>query len=277
MTANRFRIIILLFAMCTAWRSAAAERMIAPPPVAAAMRDLSKGGSAELVEQRSENGEQLFDVEVTSGAVTRVFTLDHEGVPIATEVFEQELPAAVQRALKGELGTDGKLEGLMRALEDGKPVFEAEIVRSGKTATCTFAANGVVITREVPTAEVPPAVRASLQRHLYGGRAGRQYYKSSEGSLTYFVGSVEFAERAVWLTFLPGGRMVMREEKIPLSDAPAPVQAAISTRLGNSEHVRITQCQDDGETYFEVLALVNAKVQNFFVLPSGKISPTPPE
>lgn len=277
MMIRLLQLTLVLFVTFGALSSEAAESTNLPFSVETAIRDLSKGGTVEEVEQRTEDGERLFDVEITLGEVSRVFTLDREGVPIATEVFENELPAAVQRTLKAELGADGKLEGLTRVFEDGKPVFEAEIAHGGRTNVCTIAANGVVTTREIPAAEVPKVVRASLHQQLKGGRAGGQFYKSVEGTAVYFVASVEYPGRCVWLSFHLSGKLAGREEMIPLMNAPAPVQAAITDRLGNSEHVRVTRHAEGGDTYFEVLALMNGKVQSFFVMPAGKIALTPPQ
>ncbi len=266
-----------LIAALVAFAARAVESTNLPFAVETAIRDLSKGGSVDDIEPRMENGERLFDVEITRGEVTRVFILDREGVPIATEVFEKELPAAVQRALKVELGTDGKLESLTRSFDDGKSVFEAEILRRGRTNVCSFAVNGLVTTREISAAAVPKAVRAALNQHLNDGKIGDKFYQSVEAGTVYFVCAVEYPAKVVWLSFLPGGKLSTREEKTPLLQAPVEVRTAITNRLGNPEHVRVTLQVEDREIHFEVLALVGDKVQIFFVLPGGKVTLTPPQ
>ncbi|MBI3878970.1 MAG: hypothetical protein HY301_02775 [Verrucomicrobia bacterium] len=260
----------LTLALALLSRVSAAESTNLPPAVESAVRKLLNGATLGDVERKREGGELVFEVELMKGGVSRVITLDLEGVPIGTEIFENELPPAAQRALKTELGTNGKLEAIVRSIDEGEIAYDLEIARNGTTRVTTIRASGVVVSRQISAAEVPAAVRNAFAAHRAAGTAA-EYFRAYEGRDIYYVVRFELPEKSVWVTFGPAGRVVGHEEKIHFTEAPAPVQQAILQRLNTTEHVRVVRRREGTDLEFDVLALRNGGLEAFTVSAAGKI------
>jgi uncharacterized membrane protein YkoI len=81
------------------------------------------------------------------------------------KVNMQDLPAAVQKAVKG-YSKEAKIRGLATEMDNGKTVYEAELTVAGHSKDVTFDADGHVVSIEEETtlANIPAAARDAIQR-----------------------------------------------------------------------------------------------------------------
>jgi uncharacterized membrane protein YkoI len=112
-----------------------------PGPVQNAIRAQLGGGRLRSVDLDENDGERVYDVEIVRDGKTRSFSVGAEGELLDAEVFMEELPAAIQEAIRTKVGgaTLGEID---RSIDDGQASYEVEMISAGKTRTFTVDAKG---------------------------------------------------------------------------------------------------------------------------------------
>lgn len=243
-----------------------------PAPVVATIYALQGNGKIGEVNREVEDGEELFEVEISHGAVTRTHTLDASGVQLGVEVFMRELIPAVQSTIKAE-AAGGKVEYIGRSIEEGKSVFDVEITRGGKKHSVTISSAGRLLSRQTSLAELPPNIQKAINAQLHGGRLGSVVRGTDSDGDPYFYAASIHVGRVRWFTLDEDGDLISEEEKVALAQTPEPVQQTILKHLGTTEHVRISRVQEEGGVRFDLLAMKQNSTVTFAVAPDGKILP----
>lgn len=95
------------------------------------------------------------------------------GISWATErrVKMEDLPAAVQATVK-EQSQGATLRGLSKEVENGKTLYEAEMVMNGHGKDVEIDPTGAVVAveEEVPLSSLPAAAKAAIEKGAAGGK-----------------------------------------------------------------------------------------------------------
>ncbi|MFM8468567.1 MAG: hypothetical protein ACKODH_01130 [Limisphaerales bacterium] len=135
-----------------------------PPAVRQAVQALVGDGKLLDVERTVENGRPVFEGEFRQDGVVRGFTFTPDGMLIARQVFEKELPPAVAQALRAQLA--GATPGdLYWTNDDGNPAYYAEFTRGTEKRSLTIAPDGTLVAEVLPLAAAPPAVQKAIRDH----------------------------------------------------------------------------------------------------------------
>ena len=86
------------------------------------------------------------------------------------KIERSALPAAVEKALQGQLA-GATIKGFATEVEDGKRMYEAELIVNGQTKDIAFLADGTIaeIEEEVAMDSLPAEVKAALMAKAKGG------------------------------------------------------------------------------------------------------------
>ena len=126
---------------------AAAERKVAmsdlPAAVQEAVRERTKGLAIVGIEEETEDGKTLYEVETKTGGKTRDMVFDATGKVVADEmeVALGSVPEAARTALVRAAG-GGEITKVEAVTEDGITVYEAKIKNGGKTSEVVVGADG---------------------------------------------------------------------------------------------------------------------------------------
>jgi uncharacterized membrane protein YkoI len=242
-----------------------------PPPAQKAIRALLAGGRVVQIDKRTEEGKPVFDVEMLKDNRQRSFTVRANGELASKSAFLNELPDAVQKAIKTALGT-GKLGDIEEQRDGGTVKFEVEITRGDSVETLTYSPEGKILEQslEVKLSATPAAVQRAVQSQLGGGKVESIGKTIEAGKATYEVEIVK-GERTLTLSLGADGRLLQRSEEIAISDAPEPVQKALKVRLSGGDLDSISRVEEDGETTYDVEFTRDEKSVIVSFSPDGKI------
>ena len=122
----------------------------------------------------------------------------------------KDLPEAVRITVL-EQSQDGKIRGLAHEIDKDKRPYEAELtLASGKKKDVLIDASGKVIEVEeqVALADLPPAVKAQLERSAGKGKIGTIEALTQEGVLTAYEAEVTEAGRMTDIKIAPTGSLI---------------------------------------------------------------------
>jgi uncharacterized membrane protein YkoI len=102
------------------------------------------------------------------------------------KVKMQDLPAAVQQAVK-DYSKDAKVRGLATEMDNGKKVYEAELIVAGHSKDVTFDDDGHIVSVEEETtlANIPAPAREAIQRAAGKGKVV-EVEMVTEGGKTFY-------------------------------------------------------------------------------------------
>lgn len=192
----------------------------------------------------------------------------------AEKVTEAQLPAAVQRTLNQQKGTDTVKE-IEKATRNGQTVYEVELNRRGLNPKVVIAEDGSLV-RDVDETvsariatmrieDVPAAVRKTIEQQAAGRKIADIDRETWEGKTVF---EVEFAQtgRNAQVHIAEDGTIVKPETKAPaagtllkgifmgtqLSDTPAAVQETIKREAKGMEIADIDKERRAGRVLYEV-------------------------
>lgn len=237
----------LLAASSTAATPKAKQLAQVPPAIRRAAEALVGDGKLLELERAIEHGHVVFEGEMRRDGVVRNFTLAADGMLIARQIFEMELPTPVAETLRSQLA-GSQLGDIYWTNDDGDPAYYAELIRDGAKRSLTIAPDGWLAAREIVLAELPTAVRQAVQAALKDAKPVSIERANDGGEVTFDV-TVEVASRSRTLVFNEQGAQVATE--VAFVDLPPAVQKAIQPRLAGARLVHTFKAEEDGETYFE--------------------------
>lgn len=122
----------------------------------------------------------------------------------------KDLPEAVRKTVL-EQSRGGKIRGLAHEIDKDNKPYEAEItLASGKKKDVLIDASGRVIEVEeqIAIADLPPAVKAQLERSAGKGKIGVIEALTQEGVLTAYEAEVTEAGRTTDIKIAPAGTLI---------------------------------------------------------------------
>jgi uncharacterized membrane protein YkoI len=123
-----------------------------------------------------------------------------------------QVPAAAQQTIK-QRAPETAIKKIQKDEEDGKVAYEFQIVQSGKKSEITVAADGKLLSveEEVVLADVPSAVRHTMETQATGGKLGT-LEKVTEDGKTVFEAKVEKGGKRLEITVAPDGKITGTED-----------------------------------------------------------------
>ena len=136
------------------------------------------------------------------------------GVMFAREEGEtaaviKDAPAAVQKTVS-ELSKDATIRGFAQEEEDGKSVYELELLVDGHTRDVMIDQSGHVflIEEEVDIARLPSAVRSAIEKQAGAGTIKLVESLTEDGKITSYEAQVDTAGKRSEVKVDPQGRLV---------------------------------------------------------------------
>ena len=118
-----------------------------PPSVQLTIQSNTAGAKIEDITKSFEEEDVTYDVEMTQAGRTRVFSVSTNGELLLRQVFLDEAPAAVQKAIQAQ-SARGHLGDINLSTQSGKTNYEVDVVSGRKTVTVTFDAAGALQSEE---------------------------------------------------------------------------------------------------------------------------------
>ncbi len=182
-----------------------------PRPVQQAIR--AQVGKQKLgdIFKYTEDGETTYEVEMGKAERTRSFTLSQEGKLLEMEMFIEETPAIIQKAIEKEL-RGGTLEQIQKTFEDDEVNYDVDLTRNGKSFSLTFDSNGALVYQAEPIrlSEAPEAVQKTLKLQLADAKLARLEKTTEDGDITYEAELVKAGRRRS-LSIRPNGQIAPAE------------------------------------------------------------------
>ena len=242
-----------------------------PPAAQKAIQAQLGAAKLEGISKSVDAGEVTYDVEITAHGKTRSFSIDQEGELLATQVFLNETPVAVQKAIRAHVGR-GKIDDISKASEDGVVTYQVEMTKAGKSRSFTLAEDGKLLEMQLFLAETPAHVRQAIQKEARNGVCAGIYKTVEDGEVNYDV-EITRNGKLLSLTFDSKGAVVYQAEPIQISDAPEPVRATLRAQLSNAKLVTVEKTVEDGELTYEAEFIKAGKRQSLSIKPDGQILP----
>jgi len=120
-----------------------------PGAVRVSVEKATAHGKIEKIDQETENGKVVYDVEAVVGGKHVEYTIAADGVVVGTETSIEYggLPQVVRAAAEKHFGGSSNLQA-MKAVEDGKTTYEVEGQKDGKKVTAEFDSSGRLLKEE---------------------------------------------------------------------------------------------------------------------------------
>lgn len=123
-----------------------------------------------------------------------------------------QVPAAAQQTIK-QHAPETAIKKIEKDEEDGKVAYEFQIIQGGKKSEITVAADGKLLSveEEVALADVPVAVRQTIEAQAAGGKAGTLEKVTEDGETT-FEAKVQKGGKRLEITVTPDGKLTRTED-----------------------------------------------------------------
>ena len=152
---------------------------------ATAAKQVGNGAVARIDKYPSEDGAS-YDIEITKGGRDRAFTIDTDGELATVEMFLEETPAVVQKAIRNRLGT-GRLGDIFKIIEDGEATYDVTMSRHRRSLEFSVSASGRLITSDMLLEELPAPVQKTVRAQVGEGRLSTITLFNDQGKTTYEV------------------------------------------------------------------------------------------
>jgi hypothetical protein len=126
---------------------------------------------------------------------------------------KSDLPPAVQKTAD-EQSRGATVKGYASEREDGKLLYEVELVVNGRTRDVTMSADGAIVEveEEVDLKSLPPAVQQGLQKKAGAGKIGKVESLSKRGTLVAYEAHVLTGNKRSEVQVGPGGESLAHPE-----------------------------------------------------------------
>lgn len=251
MKAKFYSSLAMSFVFASAASAADGVKMETLPAMIQKAIQLQVGdGKLDSIDKVSEDGEVIYDVEMTKDGKDRDFSVGESGELLAAEVFLPELPAAVQKTIQSQLGK-GKLGDIYKARDEGEVSYDVEMTREGKARSFTVSDKGAILEEQVFLNELPAPIRKAIQKNSGGATLGEITKSTDEGEAIYYA-EVNKGATTRTLTFNMDGVLLAEEEPATLSDAPEAAQKKIKSLAGDGKIAGLTKVTEDGDISYDV-------------------------
>jgi hypothetical protein len=227
------------------------------------------GASIDSVDKVIDDGDTSYVAQLTQGAASRSLTVSPEGEVVSIEVFLNELPARVQRAIQQE-SAGGRITDIEKSIEDGETSYTADVVTRGQARTVTVWEDGD-IESETSLPEAPKAVQNAIRSELKDGSHLDSIIRTLQDGETAYEAELTRAGTVRTLDFDPDGNLTYREEPVALAHVPQAVQTKLAAMPGKV--LEINQCDEDGDITYSAVMTNEGKTTNLTFTATGEVAP----
>ncbi|MEO8793298.1 MAG: hypothetical protein ABI464_13310 [Chthoniobacteraceae bacterium] len=230
-----------------------------------------QAGSAPPAEIKrvEEDGEVSFEMAITAGGRERDIVVGEDGSLWSVEVTLAETPAAIQKAVKAQVGA-GTLVSVDKIFDEGETSYDVVMTaKDGKERAFTVEGNGTISSLEVALAETPAAVQKTVTGQVGAGKLDGIARIFAE-TTSYDVGMT--AADGKQREFSVGADGKLLSIRVTLDETSPEVQRTIREQIGSGKIVRIDKSfERRSKTLpYEVEAIRNGKPFYFSVGAAGK-------
>lgn len=136
-----------------------------PAEVQATIRTQLGKGTLVQIDKFPGEDETSYDVEITRDGKDRAFTLSEDGTLLSVEMFLDETPSSVKKAVQAHVGT-GRLGDIYKIFEDGEVSYQVNRSLHRHSMPFTLDAKGKLISAVVQIQDVPRCVQATITNKL---------------------------------------------------------------------------------------------------------------
>jgi hypothetical protein len=180
-----------------------------PPAVRETIQSNTAGATIEDITTSFESEDVTYDVEITRAGKTRGFSVSTNGELLQEQVFLDETPAAVQKAIQAQ-SSRGRLGDINRSMREGKTNYDVDVVSGRKTVNVTFDAAGAVQSEEedeMVWVDLPADVKRAL-KPLQGDGVVSDITRTTQGGDTRYRIELREGQKRRNLTFKADGSLV---------------------------------------------------------------------
>jgi hypothetical protein len=221
------------------------------------------------IERVEENGEVTFDVTMTKGETERSFSVGEDGTLLSVEVELAETPIAVRTTIQKQIGT-GTLDIIDKTFDNAEITYEVDFTtKDGAERSFTVGVDGKLQSVQVELAEVPAAVKKTVEEHTSKAKLGDIFKTFEDGEVSY---EVEMTKEGKVRDFAVAENGKLESQEMFLSELPAPARKTVKEKIGDGKILRIDEVFEkrEGVFPFEVEGRKDDKPFNFSVGPKGR-------
>jgi len=226
-------------------------------------------GRIRSIDTDNQDGEVTYDVEMVGrGGRPRSFTVGPEGQLLDKEVFMNELPAALRKAIKTKAGT-AVIGDIDRSYEDAESTYSIEITADGKTRSFTLDEKGKLVDEEVFLPELPQPFQTAVRKETAGATIDEITRSYDDDEISYNVDIVANGKTRT-LTFDGDGVLLSSQEDIPLSEVPQAARKQILSYAANGKLIAIQKVTETNTVCFDADIRSDGKLKSYSIAADGK-------
>ena len=241
------------------------------PPMLAVVRQAilaeAAGAPIDWCQRNSEEGETVYEVDITRNGVERSFAIGLDGGLRSRQYFLAELPATVQRTIAA-LKSRGELGNIYWCNEAGDLVYEVEIGKGAGKRFYTIASDGTHQATQFNLAELPAAVQKTIREQAGADTIASVSRDETEVGDIFDAVLLRDTQRRIVSVNAAG---VVVATQIILLQAPAAVQDTITKTAGAAKIIYIGECEEEGAKVYAVITMQGLQRGEFVVDAEGKL------
>ncbi|MBI5397078.1 MAG: hypothetical protein HZA91_17410 [Verrucomicrobia bacterium] len=247
----------------------AVPQIQAPPPVKETI--LKELGTGELDEVRrtKEDGETVYEADITKNEVSRTITVATDGTLLNREMFFNELPAAAQRTVTGLL-RGGKVGEVFWGDEGGDHVYWVEVEWPSGKRNYTLALDGTLLAAQVNLEETPEPVQKTIREQLGKNKLSDIDQAGLDTGETRYDVTMLKNNKPRFFSVGPDGALLATQ--VYLGEMPPAPQKTLRQLVGDRRLALIERWEDEGEVYFEASYISAGIKRTCIVTQAGKLA-----
>jgi len=185
-----------------------------PAAALAAINTEAAGGKVESINRSLDDGQFVFDVEITKGWKTFSATFSATGRLVGRHVALADCPANIRAAVNAQLN-GGKLGSFFHGTDrDGDQTYYGASIRSGRARWFSLDANGALSGDEekLAWADVPPPVQQAIVQRQ-GGTDHLRVLRVTDGATSKFEVLATKGAKTSGFSFTPEGKIIPPENQ----------------------------------------------------------------
>jgi hypothetical protein len=180
-----------------------------PPAVQKTISAKTAGSTLDEIRKTMDLDQVSFEVAITKAGRRRSFSVSTNGELIEEQVFAEEIPQAVRKAIQSQAGrgTPGKIN---MSTDQGSVYYQVVIKAATGPCRVTFLPDGTLVSEEqdIEIAALPAPVKIALHPLQLAGEQVSDILRASQGgNITYDI-ELHKGPSHRNLTFAPDGAML---------------------------------------------------------------------
>jgi hypothetical protein len=180
-----------------------------PPSVQQAINTTVGGAILGDITKTMDGDDTNYDVIMTKAGRRRSFTVSAAGQLLEEQVFAEEIPEPVQKAIQAQAAR-GRLGKINQSTDEGKTHYEVTLAIGPDTTWMTFDAAGALDSEEqdMVWASLPAKVKIALHPLQVAGEEINDITRTTQGTNTTYDIELRRGQNRRTLTFDPDGKIL---------------------------------------------------------------------